>query len=600
MRYAVAGAPWLLSLSAGLTSVGLLRAGRARATAGLLALTALTLAIGALTPGLVLGDGLRPYWVVAALFLGPAAAILYPAGRWRSVADSVALGTVASAGALALLVPSTVITMTVVVLLALVVHTWWRLEHSQGSLHRSVSWLALSGGSATLVAGVLSFAIPEPLGLVLGSSVFVVVGPALYLGAVRPETVDVRAAVIVMVSYLTAAVCYVAAFIGLASLVEVLGGRGPSVPVLGTIATVLALALHPTQVLLRGMVATLIFGSRPDPLAAAGQVSQRVSDDPAVAVRAIREVLALPYVALLVDGAPVAESGQRTTATESRTLPGASLRPMVLEVGLRSGDFALSADERRVLTIAAPLVAQSLRASALAVDLQESQRQAVAAREEERRRLRRDLHDGLGPRLTGITYTADAARNVVSTDPAAAAELLDSLRAEARVAIESIRDLVEALRPPALDELGLAEALHQAGSSVRRRTGAPLEVCLTLGDLTGLAAAVEVAVYRITVEALTNVARHSDGACARVVVRRTTRLIEVVVTDSGSGTGPRWAPGVGLASMGERARELGGSLEAGPTPEGGRVRAVLPLAPDRPATASRDRGVSPGIAHTFD
>lgn len=265
MRYAVAGAPWLLSLSAGLTSVGLLRAGRARATAGLLALTALTLAIGALTPGLVLGDGLRPYWVVAALFLGPAAAILYPAGRWRSVADSVALGTVASAGALALLVPSTVITMTVVVLLALVVHTWWRLEHSQGSLHRSVSWLALSGGSATLVAGVLSFAIPEPLGLVLGSSVFVVVGPALYLGAVRPETVDVRAAVIVMVSYLTAAVCYVAAFIGLASLVEVLGGRGPSVPVLGTIATVLALALHPTQVLLRGMVADpdLRLASRP-------------------------------------------------------------------------------------------------------------------------------------------------------------------------------------------------------------------------------------------------------------------------------------------------------------------------------------------------
>jgi signal transduction histidine kinase len=81
-----------------------------------------------------------------------------------------------------------------------------------------------------------------------------------------------------------------------------------------------------------------------------------------------------------------------------------------------------------------------------------------SAIEEERRRLRRDLHDGLGLRLSGITFTADAARNSVRTDPDTAEHLLAQPRAEKSTAIEEIRGLVHAMRPPALDELGLVRA----------------------------------------------------------------------------------------------------------------------------------------------
>jgi len=585
--YAVAGVPLLLAASAGLTAGGLLRAGRARATAVLLAATAVALVLGVVSPGLVVGEDARLLWVLAALLLAPAALVLYPSGQWHHPSDFVALVTVIAAGALALVVPSGLTTMTISMLLCLLIHTWWRLERASGLMRRSVAWLALGAGTATLVAGILSFALPEPHGAAVAAAVLAAIGPALYVGAVRPEQVDVRAVVVTTVSYLAAAVCFVAAFVMAAAVIEVGTEEKPSVPVLAVVGTVLALAVHPAQVLLRGTVSALIFGARRDPLEAAGLVSERVSDDPVVALRAIREALVLPYAALQLDGVPVAESGDRDTATETRALPDTDGRAMTLVVGLRSGDLALSVDERRVLAIAAPLLAQSLRASRLALDLRDAQRRGISAREEERRRLRRDLHDGLGPQLTGIVYTADAVRNLVASDPAAAARLVDDLGLEARTAIASVRELVEALRPPALDELGLAGALRQVGTSMRHRSGVPLQVSLDLAGLAALPAAVEVAVYRIVVEALTNVARHGARAGARVVVSRVPGEIEVVVSDTGPGDGSPWPVGIGLASMRERAEELGGRLEAGPSGTGGgRVRAVIPVEPGsaRPST----------------
>ena len=100
----------------------------------------------------------------------------------------------------------------------------------------------------------------------------------------------------------------------------------------------------------------------------------------------------------------------------------------------------------------------------------------MTALEEERRRLRRDLHDGLGPRLSGIAFTSDAARNLLRTDPDAADALLP-LRAETTTAIDEIRQLVYAMRPPALDELGLVPALRQQATGLRGSAGTAAVGC---------------------------------------------------------------------------------------------------------------------------
>jgi signal transduction histidine kinase len=219
-----------------------------------------------------------------------------------------------------------------------------------------------------------------------------------------------------------------------------------------------------------------------------------------------------------------------------------------------------------------------LRARALAKQLMESRGQTIAAVEEERRRLRRELHDGLGPRLSGVAFTSDAARNLIRTDPAAAEEMVSQLRADTVIAIEEIRRMVYAMRPPALDELGLVPALRQQAIGLRNRDGNPVAVDVSApSEFPDLPAAVEVAAYRIVTEALTNVARHSSSPCASVRLQPAADgLLHLEVTDPGSRNGT-WRPGVGIASMRERATELGGSLEAGPGPAGGRVSALLPL-----------------------
>jgi signal transduction histidine kinase len=238
----------------------------------------------------------------------------------------------------------------------------------------------------------------------------------------------------------------------------------------------------------------------------------------------------------------------------------------------------LSEGDRHVLGLVGPLLAQTLRANRLAADLQTSREATVTALEEERRRLRRDLHDGLGPRLSGIAFTSDAARNSLRSDPDQTDELLARLRVETGAAIDEIRRLVYAMRPPALDELGLVPALRQQAGSLRTSDGTPLRVSITTEDVPDeVSAAVEVAAYRIVMEALANVARHSGSDRAEVALHANGAGLVIDVVDAGT-TSDSWSTGVGIASMRERAAQLGGSLTAGASDRGGRVHAVLPLA----------------------
>jgi signal transduction histidine kinase len=204
----------------------------------------------------------------------------------------------------------------------------------------------------------------------------------------------------------------------------------------------------------------------------------------------------------------------------------------------------------------------------------------VTAREEERRRLRRDLHDGLGPALATQTLKLEAARELLRSDPDHADALLSDLIGQSQTALADIRRLVYALRPPALDELGLVGALR-AQAAPYQHAGVAVSVEAP-EPLPPLPAAVEVAAYRIAQEALTNVARHARARTCVVRLRLDDALC-LEVQDDGCGMQPDRRSGVGVQSMRARASELGGTWSAEALASGGtRVRARLPLGRDAP------------------
>ena len=203
----------------------------------------------------------------------------------------------------------------------------------------------------------------------------------------------------------------------------------------------------------------------------------------------------------------------------------------------------------------------------LTADLQRWRERLVNAREgEERRRLRRDLHDGLGPQLATLTLRLDAARNLLGTEPKAADALLAGLKTQVQAAISDIRRLVYDLRPPALDELGLIPAIREQAANYGQNG---LKISVEAPErLPVLPAAVEVAAYRIAQEAMTNIVRHAKAQACHVRLSVNHQL-ELEITDDGIGLPEERRAGVGLPSMRERVAELGGTFAAERLPGGG-------------------------------
>jgi signal transduction histidine kinase len=236
----------------------------------------------------------------------------------------------------------------------------------------------------------------------------------------------------------------------------------------------------------------------------------------------------------------------------------------------------LSGRDERLLADVVRQAAAAARTSYLARELQHSREQLVSAREEERRRLRRDLHDGLGPSLGAVGLRIDAARNLAAHSPEQADRVLRQARDDVGAALADVRRLVHDLRPPALDDLGLLGAVQQQAE--RLRGPGVTAVVDARGGLDGLPAAVEVAAYRISSEALTNVAKHAAATTCVVRLEVDGDSLLVEVTDDGTGIPPGQPSGVGLVSLRERAAELGGTCEIGcPDERGTVVRARLPL-----------------------
>jgi signal transduction histidine kinase len=364
---------------------------------------------------------------------------------------------------------------------------------------------------------------------------------------------------------------------------------------------VIAVLFQPLRSRLQQTVNRLLFGARDEPYRVLARLDQRLAAAmppeevlPAM-VTAIATTLNLPYVAIeLVEGIAKKSTERLLVSYGSSTEVLESL-PMLYQgdaaghllVAPRAGESHLSPLDRRLLSDLARhagVVAHSVR---LTGDLRRSRERIVLAREEERRRLRRDLHDGLGPMLASLTLTLAGAREYLSSDPATADKLFQTLATHVQEAVSDIRRLVYELRPPALDDLGLVGALRDQATRLAPK-GLEVEIEASAG-IDPLPAAVEVAAYRIGVEALTNVVRHAQATSCKLQVRRNRDLV-IEIRDDGRGLPPSEIPlGIGLHSMRERAEELGGSCLVTAQPEGGTVViAHLPLTEEGPRNYGTD------------
>ena len=350
-------------------------------------------------------------------------------------------------------------------------------------------------------------------------------------------------------------------------------------------AVVAALAVSPLRARLGRWVNQALYGDRDDPYAALSRVAATVAArgvaDGAVA-EDIRRALRAPCVRIecpdgrscsLVmaarwlrarsmsrSGAP----GRRTGGCRWRCAP-----PVTATAPASAGCWTTSPAR------SAPPCTSSRSPG----ELQLSRERIVTAREEERRALRRALHDEVGPTMASVSLRAETARRLLHGSPdsrAAAEPLLAGICADASTAAESLRAMAYDLRPPALDELGLARALATRAAPTSDLQVTVTDTTLERPDRPPLSAAVEAALYRIAVAALDNAARHGRARQCTITLTRSDQQVEMTITDDGVGLPLDAAPGVGISSMRERAAELGGTCTVTTGSPGTMVRAALP------------------------
>jgi signal transduction histidine kinase len=244
-----------------------------------------------------------------------------------------------------------------------------------------------------------------------------------------------------------------------------------------------------------------------------------------------------------------------------------------LRLAARQGERLRERDHRLIVDLT-PQVAAAVHAVGLSQELQLARQHIVELREEERRRIRRDLHDGLGPALAGLTFTLEAVRNLTDSDLRRADQLLVSATEQVQTMIADVRRLIYGLRPATLDQLGLAASLR--GLAVQESSPGTSVTIDAPSSLPSLPAAVEVAAYWIAQEALTNVKRHAHAQTCSVRVAVEPTVLRLEIADDGDGLS-RGSTGIGLYTMKERASEIGGTCEIGSRAGGGTlVTAALP------------------------
>jgi len=353
---------------------------------------------------------------------------------------------------------------------------------------------------------------------------------------------------------------------------------------------VVAIAFQPARYQVQRGVNRLMFGQRDEPQAVLLELSHQLgtSLQPGQllenSVETVAGTLRLPYAAIAIrhgdSESTQAEHGLNRTPLVSFPLIYQNEAVGTLIVGQRSPGETLNPADERVLTGIANQLGAVVVAVRLQTDLQQARERLVITREAERQRLRRDLHDGLGPALASLPLKIDAAIDLMTLRPEKSMDLLLEVKGQSQALVGDVREIVHNLRPPALDELGLAAALTGAISQTHNRSNSTKFMVDAAELPRHLPAAVESASYRIVMEAATNVMKHAhaDHCWIQLEIAEAPSHLMISVADNGVGLPQPIVPNVGLGSMRERAEELGGTFSIGVRSEGGtRVRVYLPL-----------------------
>lgn len=454
-----------------------------------------------------------------------------------------------------------------------------RFRRAAALERQQLKWVLL-GALVTVLVAVMGYVAPAAAGPWLAAAAVLPLVAGTIVAVLRHrlwqvEAVIARSAVAAILTLLV-----VATYL---TVVWLAGARaGPAgAPLVALV--VVALGVQPVRSAVQRQVNRLLYGQRDDPyevLAALGQRLEGAAGSrpdgealPGVA-RTVAEALRLPYVAVMSDGQLVSAHGERPPAVVALPLSHDGQQIGALEVGFRRGENRIGPEDQRLLDDVARRLAGAVHNLRLTRDLVASRQAIVGAREEERRRLHRDLHDDLGPALASLVLQLETAHDLVTSDPVAAQTLLRRLRGHARGTVDATRRIVTDLRPANLDDLGLVGALEELAA---RFSSPQLSITTALEQSHPFPAAVEVVLLRVAAEALTNTARHSGASTCHLQLRDLGETVELCVDDDGTGIDPTVRAGVGLRSMHQRVAEVGGNCRIERRPVGTRVSAVLPV-----------------------
>ena len=357
--------------------------------------------------------------------------------------------------------------------------------------------------------------------------------------------------------------------------------------VISFIATgVVAILFEPLRQRLQRAVNRLMYGERDDPATVLIRLSQRL--DSALApgsvlqtiVETLAQTLRLPYAAIsLSDEEPHFASTPGMPPSDLVYLPLTyqTARIGQLILAPRAAGESFSPSDMKLINIIAQQAGVAAYTVRLNNDLQKSRERLITAQEEERRRLRRDLHDGVGPTLASFSQRLETAAELIHTNPQKSEKIIHALQGQVTDTVAEIRRLVYALRPPVLDEFGLVSAIREHTAQYRGPKG--IRVTFDVSDpMPPLPAAVEVAAYRIALEAFTNIIKHAQASTCHILIRIENGSLLLEISDNGKGLPAETHAGIGFHSMRERASELGGEFSIENKPSGGTiVRGRLPL-----------------------
>jgi signal transduction histidine kinase len=461
----------------------------------------------------------------------------------------------------------------VVLVVVTLVWTLRRLRRSTSPEREQLAWLVVS--VLPLMIGVFLNSPVVLFALTIATSI------TLVIGIVRYQLFDIKLVLRSGLLYGGLTGVAVAAYFGLVALITLVAASG-AVPNLFAAATV-GLVLVPLHRWSQGALTRLVYGDRTDPVRALNRVTEGFRSAGAgptalePMLTGIATALRVPAARLVgTDGRVLARVGAVGSGDDGYevSLHHAGDPVGVLTVAHRTEGEQFARQDRALLEALGGPVAAAVRAGLLARELAASRARVLSAREGERRRLREDLHDGLGPSLSGVALGLEAARRSASSHPDRLPEILEVLHREVESLVAEVRGIIDDLGPGDVDLIasvrGHVEAVAASGDVAVELTHA--------GPVDRAPGEVAVAAQRIVGEALTNAVRHAGARTIRVAVTGSAASLTVEVSDDGTGAVAPRSGGVGLASMRQRAESVGGTLTVSAVPGAGtRVRAVLPV-----------------------